>query len=188
MDNKRLLSELTTEEAEALFYKNSKLRELASEQAQESESFWLDEYLQPFQNIRGLSYNIGYPATFMTVRESAYKDFLEAADNAQAMFCLFNPETAAKLERAAARIDLYDEASAGYYDMSDKQFEKLEKWLANIIESAAAELVTRLAEELEISYTEEAAKEALEILLENIGDQYETDEVYIYETTVRKYA
>jgi hypothetical protein len=184
----RKLNELDPQELENLFAVNEKLRSIASERAQENADFWVSEYLTGFRNLRGVDYNIGYPANYMTVRNTAYKDFLDAAKEAQENFGLFEEETANRIERALARVEIYDDATYGYYDMSSANFTRLEKWMDEQVETIAAELAARLETEYEYAYTDDAARDFLEFIVDEVGDKYETDGKYLYETERRKYA
>jgi len=184
----KLLEDLTPEELQNLYRVNKKLKELAAEEATETANFWISEILGYFSNIRSIDYNIGYPGTYMQVKPQAYPAFIEACQEMTKTFCILSPETEKKITRAAARVEFYNDARNGYEAISDAKYCQLEKWIDNIVRTAAGEIANHCENELDASYTEEAARDHLEILVDNIGKDYETDGRYIYEIQRRKYA
>ena len=184
----KLLEDLTPEELQNLYSVNKKLQEMATEQATNSADYFISDILSYFSGIHGVDYNIGYPGSYMSVKPHAIPDFIRACQDMQKSYCILSDETAAKIDRAEARADFYKEARNGYETISDDKYLQLEKWIDRIISDAAGEIARSLDDEYNAAYTDEAARDNLECLIDNIGSQYETDGRYIYEIDRRKYA
>ena len=180
------LSELTTEEIRNLLSCNEWMKKQAQEYSEEGAQIVVDEVLKPFQELRGIRYNIGYPANYMDIPQEYYKEFLNACENHD--YCgIFTEETARMIERAGKRAYFFTDCLYGYEDISNENYERLEKWIDEIVHAAAIEIVAFCAAEYENAWNDEVVKESA-IMFCDCNDSYETDGKYIYETEVRMYA
>ena len=181
------LSELTPEEVKALLSVNKWLKKTAEERAQENAGFLVEEILEPFRTMSGIDYNVGYPADYFDVGYTAYKDFLYTCidhDYKELVFGDFFPQ----IERAADRAQFFENCLFDYEDISAKNYDRLETWIASIVEKAARSIVCACNLEFEWAYTDEAIEEAAAAFCEFNGEVLETDGKIFAETTCRKYA
>lgn len=183
------LIELTLDQQKALFIKNAWLKKQAENRAEEEADFWADEVLSYFRNVRGIRYSIGYcNYNYLEVDYNHYNDFLEALRDAQKDICILSDEEALILSRLENKIEFYRDCCSGYEDISDARFSHLEKWIEGNIKYLCDCIVKYISSSYDYYYSDEGAADALELLIDNIGTDYETDGIYIYELEVRKYA
>ena len=186
------LNELTNDELFNLFEKNAWLREKMCSFCEESVNDYISDYLYGFRKINGLEYSIGYNDyfTFNGYRAGVqgYEDFIYACMEVQRSYCLFSDKTETLLKRINAKLELYTEAWQGYRDISDKNYERLEKWIDKGIETLCNEILSFCKDIYDSAYDKDYQEEELLNFVEWNGSDYETDGTYIYETIHKKYA
>ena len=182
------LNELTPEEVKNLLTVNKWFRDQAQEYAQESTNIFVSDILRPFRDVRGIDYNIGYPGNYFTVSQEYYKEFLTVCEEHPEKDWIFGDILNNAIERAGNRIYFFEDCLFGYNDISEKNWEHLEKWIDGIVEKAARAIVHACNEEEAAAYTDETIEENAFCFCDTYGDQYETDGKVIYETTCRQYA
>lgn len=180
------LSELTPEEIKALLQENETFKKWAQEYAQESTDLNISYVLRPFQGLRGIDYNIGYPGDYFRVSQEHYKDFLEACQEYEVFF-MFSESTQKLINRAENRAGFFEDCLYNYIDISDKKWSCLEKWMNEVVHTATSEILQFCTAENENIFDDAFIEEEAIFFCEN-NDQYETDGRYIYEITRRKYA
>lgn len=184
------LIDLTMEEVKNLFACNSWLQDQAKDRAAEEADFFGEEVLSYFHNVRGIRYEIAgsWNRNYFDVNYCYYSDFLDALRNAQNEICILSDEEEKVLSRLEKKIDFFRDCSSGYEDISEKRYNHLEKFIDNSITFLCDCIVKYISSSYDFYNSDEGAAESLEILIDNIGADYETDGRYIYEIDVRKYA
>ena len=180
------LSELTTEEIKTLLQENKTFKEWAQEYAQESADLNISFILRPFQDVRGIDYNIGYPGDYFRVSQEYYKEFLRACQEDD-VFHMFSESTQELINRAENKSVFFEDCLYNYIDISDKKWSCLEKWMDEAVHTATNEILQFCIAENENVFNDAFIEEEAVLFCEN-NDQYETDGRYIYEITRRKYA
>ena len=174
------LNELTIEELKGLYAKNKWLQTQGEEYRDETAYFWVDEYLHDIP--KRIDYRIEAYNSYMYIAMYDYADFVEYCDAIEKDFGIFY-EYEGLIKRLLTRTDFYRDCVQGYEDISDDKFDLLNNWMTAGVEMLKDHLVECLQSEYEVDPVE-----LLDCLIENIGDDYETDGEYIYELNVRKYA
>ena len=184
------LIDLSMEEIKKLFNCNDWLKNQAHERAAEEADFFGEEVLSYFHNVRGIRYEIAgsWNRNYFEVNYNNYNDFLEALRSAQKNICILSDEEEKVLSRLEKKIDFFRDCSCGYEDISEKRYNHLEKFIDNSITFLCDCIVKYISSSYDFYNSDEGAAESLEILIDNIGADYETDGRYIYEIDVRKYA
>lgn len=121
--------ELNTEELKKVFEVNSKLQEKVFDDMFESVNFWNGEYLECWQ--RGaIDYCIGWDrGTYFICKD---KDlFIEGLEKAQHTFCFLADEYNKTIEYVKKLINRLNEF---YYDLSEKNYDRLENRIDELIE------------------------------------------------------
>ena len=186
---KQLLCDLSGQQLLDLFKKNEWLRKQASEQAQADAESLVSDYLAPFKNVRSLEYEFGCYKVFRVKYQECYSDFLDALEKCNKDFCIIcDDETQEIFNRAKEKIEFFDLFLEGYEEISDKRWNNLKNWMDNNIKALCDYLWDYIDSEYCYSFTDDAAENALECLIDNIGANYETDGTFIYEIAVRQYA
>ena len=152
------LSELTIEEVRSLLASNKWMKERAEEWAQESAEIVVSDILRPFNRMHGVDYNIGYPADRFEVGYPAYKEFLFACSEHEYKEWIFG-DMLAKIERATDRVHFFENCLYDYEDISAANYDRLEKWLSDIVEEAARAIVYACNEEYAHLYDDDARAE-----------------------------
>lgn len=190
----KLLSELTAQELDNLFEKNSFFRDQVSEYAARCVDDQLSEYLRPFFNNRAVDYNIGYPGDFFHFdiycgSYDAYYNFFAACKALTREYCIFTDSTQELLNRFYAREGFYLEAIFGNEDITDHDQERITAWIdKKVIAAACDDILTMCKAEYDLQFDDDYLRETADIYVEMYGNDYATDGEYIYETTVRRYA
>lgn len=174
------LSELTFEEVKELYKVNKWLQRQGEEYRDETAYFWCDEYLHGIPS--GVDYQISYCQSYMIVNERDFAEFIEYCNDIDRDFELFYKHRDL-LKRLTARSEVFEEIRNGYKDISDSKWDLFAEWMTDGVNTLKNHLVDVLQSEYETD-----PLEVLDCLIENIGDDYETDGEYIYELDVIKYA
>ena len=124
-----------------IFRNNEKLRSRVWSDALENESYYqVDEILSYFRHYNTgtqkryetlSDYSIDYCGAWIKANNNYLKEFFEDCKTIAETFCILDDlhNIQNKINRVIDKIDLYDDAASGYYDMSDKNFYRLEKWI-----------------------------------------------------------
>lgn len=129
----RNLTELSYKELIEVLEKNSGLYALAYDNYCESESEYINEIMQDIAKYCRIEYQYN-DINYIVVRQCDYNDFLNSV-----LYSIHSYGFIGKYEdlvnRLLSRIDIFDENIKGFGDMSDKNFNLLEKWLDTGIET-----------------------------------------------------
>lgn len=192
------MEKLTYENALEVFQNNEALRNRVYCDALENDAYYqADEILSYFRHYNEATqrryetladYSIDCCGAYVKPDYNNLKDFFEDCITVAETFGVFDDMHNIKniFNRILEKIDLFEDVNAGYYDMSDANYIKLEKW---IIDNAreAAEYIAQYAQE---AYNQFDNNDILEdyyltIWLE-YNDNFEIDENFkVYETITR---
>lgn len=185
------LKNLNNVDALEIFKNNNGLRCKVYADAIENEAYYgAGEVFSYFENYNGRSYSTlkDYEIDAWTARVKANTNhlaqFLDDCSDAQKALCVFDEKLAEKLQRVAAKIDLYEDACSGYEDMSEARFYNLEKW----IDETVAQLEKSIADYAQAYYTQFEDDDILNdyfitFWLDQYGDGLQVDETgAVYET------
>ena len=159
---KKKISELSNEELKKVFSRNSKLREAIQEDMSESAYTWVDEYTECFKNVPyyGSDYKVRYRYS-VDFSISGYGDhfnatnyeyFIAGLQVAQETFGLIEEKYLPIIERARQLIERMDEVK---YELSDANYERLEKRIDELVDELEDAVLKRLSDEYESCYDEE---------------------------------
>lgn len=182
---KRLLSELSFDELKELHNKNKFLQDAVYDLFNSCVSDDLKEIASYLKNVTGIRYDLGnIYGDYIRVFQESYKQFLEACKELEYNLCVF-PEgfSALIIDRLIAKYDFYYDCISGYEDISEKRFEKLERWFESGVENVIQQILNYVD-----SLQDYDSEYYLESFVEACGDEYATDGTYIYELEVKKYA
>lgn len=186
---KKLLKDLTQEEVLQLLNVNRKFREMVTDYATDGANLQAGEILKPFERVRGINYSLSvYGYSYFEVGMIAFKTFLNGCMEISKNYGTFNESQVVRLERALTRVDFYDDCLTGYIDISETQFDKLDTWLTGIVDDLRETIKDEVIKIYAYADNEENLQEYAEIVADHYGEEYETDQIYLYEIDVRKYA
>lgn len=192
------LKKLTTENALEVYRNNEKFKNMIFLDALDEAYYQADEILSYFRHYdhnRGRAYEvfshyeIDLNAAYIKVDTRYYEDFFQDCIKVAEVFGIFDTmhNIDHKFTRALDRLEIYNDAAAGYYDMSEKNFLQLEKWLENIV-TEAAEYIAQYAQEAYNQFLDENILEDyfLTVWMYNREDVYSVDAAgHVYETAPR---
>lgn len=177
-----------------IFKNNNGLRCKVYADAIENEAYYgageVFTYFDNYDRTNGRRYSTlkNYEIDDYTARVEANKNmlpqFINDCMDVQKALCVFDEKLAEKLQRVAAKIDLYEDACSGYEDMSEARFYNLEKW----IDETVAQLEKSIADYAQAYYTQYEDDEILNeyfitFWLDQYGDGLQVDETgAVYET------
>lgn len=185
MSEKKLLSSLTPGELENLYNANSWLKKQCEESRELDIEFELNEIADGLRAAKHLNFEIGGYSDYIRVKNGYYEEYLDTLQDMQNKFYIVGDTLQKTLDRLTEKARFYDSCCVGYEDISEKQFDLLEKWFL----SGIKELNDYILEYVyQIVNNYEYIIEELEIVIDRIGNDYETDGTFIYETEVRKYS
>lgn len=186
MEKNKLLSALSYEELKELLQQNNFLRDEIYKYAMDCIGLEISDIARYLDKVKSIRYELGNACygDYIKIHTEYYDQFLSACENLQKDYCIF-PESFNfnKFERMQAKFDFYYDCVVGYQDISDKQFELLEKWF----ESGIQEIIDMILDYVD-GLQDYSELDYLECYVDSYGGEYETDGRYIYETQVRKYA
>ena len=185
MNDKILLSELSFEDAKRLLSGNKWLQTQVYDYSMDCISYDISEIARYLDKVNYIDYSLGgVYGDYIKVNYHYYKEFIDAVRELDKDLCIF-PESFnfEKLDRIYNKLSFYDDCNCGYEDISDRQFELLEKWIESGVNDAVKAILNYI-DGLQ-DYDEDYY---LESWLDICGGDYETDKQYIYELTVKKYA
>lgn len=137
---------LTSENALDIWAKNEKLRGRVWSDALENESYYqCDEVLSYFRHYNKATqkgyetlkdYEIDYCRAWIKPNKDHLKEFFEDVLKVSEDFCILDDlqNIQKKLTRVIDKIDLYEDAATGYYEMSDKNYYRLEAWIEKTLD------------------------------------------------------
>jgi hypothetical protein len=143
------MEKLTDNNGIEIFRNNAQLRARVWEDALENDAYYqADEILSYFRHYNAATgrryetlkdYEISYCGAYVKADPKYKKEFLEDCIKCAEVFGIFDTMHNIKniFNRVIEKIDLYEDAAAGYYDMSDNNFYRLEKWIDKTIDEAA---------------------------------------------------
>ena len=134
MKKYRLLRELNQDELKRVFENNNKLQVEVIEDIEESEMFWISEYLDPIK--KSLSdWSIGFHNhNYIKIKDTRL--FLEGLELIQESFELLRGSLTEEIKKVIEKLNvLYD------MDYNNRNYHNLEDWIDNKVECLANELV-----------------------------------------------
>ena len=187
MSEKKLLSELTYEEAKELYHVNKWLGRTVTEYGYKLGNDFLSEILSSFDGVKSLRYEVGSGCggDYIRVSQEYYKDFLEAVRDCNADYGIIDDGSglSALADRMLKKADDYYAFTFGYQDISESRFDKLVAWFEAGIEKIERAIINYCSD---VSNVDEDY--ALENWLVNNGVDYATDGAKIYEIKCRVYS
>lgn len=193
-----MTKKLNYENGIEIFKNNEKLRERVWMDALENDAYYqADEILSYFRHYNEATqkryetlkdYSIDYCGAYVIANDKYYKEFLKDCIKVAEVFGIFDDMHNIRniFNRVIDKIDLYEDATTGYYDMSDTNYNRLEKWIETTI-NEACEYIAQYAQEFYTQFDDAGILEDyfLTIWLE-YNDNFQIDENgHIYETITR---
>lgn len=177
----RNLSDLTQEELKALFKVNKHLQEDVQERMLEDVSYWMGEYLAPFNNISGVEYSIScYYDYFRVKYPDSFGDFFEACQTMQKDYCILEDATMELVNRAAEKIEFFRDCYNNYEDISANRYKHLEKWVFGIVDRVTSEIIKSCQADIYACYDFDNQLNYFLDCPENFD--FETDGTHLYKT------
>ena len=161
MEKKKLLSTLNTEELKTLFSKNNHLQQVIYDYACEDANIYFDDIASIFSYT---DYRTGKKETCRSaffdsdaygryyVKINNTEEFLEACEKLQRDYEFITDGAEVLIPRLLSKVAFYEDCCCGYEDISDSQFEKLEKWMQAGLEKIKKSLEKYITDTIE-SYT-----------------------------------
>jgi len=188
---KRMISDLSTEELKDLFSKNEFLRKKCAERALIDMEFVMEDFFRYIGKVKGLDYNFGYPGNYMNFgayTADYYEDFFRACIDTQENMIVFSDYVLEKIKKAYSKAAFYQDCTYGYEEISEKRYNDLEKLMITTFETAKNSLFRAYSDIEDYYYSDAAAADELDIWADDHGSDYETDGTKIYETIYNVYA
>lgn len=169
------LNELNREELRRVFDENKALRGIVFDHAAENADFWIGEYLDCFE-YGALDYSLDVSGYYNHFRVKNFTKFLDGLENAQKTYCFLADEYNEIIKKAAALNEKYQ--NEHYYNLSDLNYERIEKRLTELIESLEAACYDVIRAEYDACYND---KYLFEYFIDGYLDEMNTDNFYVDE-------
>lgn len=195
-----MMKKLIEADALEIFRNNNELQNRVYYDALENDSYFLaDEILSYFRHYNEAlqrrydtlaDYEIDNCRAYVKVNTNYLKDFITDCLTVADIFAAFPEDLTETIKRVNKKIDLYEDAAAGYYDMSDYRFFRLKNWIHAAI-NEACQCIALYAQESYTQFDDPGILEDyfLTIWLECNNDLQVDDAGTVYETitTVKSY-
>lgn len=137
---KKNITELTNEELKIVFESNEILRQEVEDDMEDSEMYWINQYLKCFKSSLS-NWSIGfYNRNFITIKDGAEYEFLQNILEAQRSFCFIDDKFTEIIDNIITKYDRLDELryeegkQNEYNDLeaeTEEEFENIKKEVLN---------------------------------------------------------
>lgn len=178
MDNKKFLVDLNSDELEAIFENNNKIRADVYERAEEDAYYFIqNEYITYFEHYNGNARknsavfdSDAYNRIFIKINNVA--DFLEDCAACISFYGILTDDQKKLLNRLRQKSELYSECAIAYI-MSDARQERFEAWFEAGLETITDALKKIIKSEID------AASDADYLKSMFVDEAYCKDDLYI---------
>lgn len=182
-----------------VFRNNEKLRSLVFSYALEYDAYYqADEILSYFRHYKAgrryetlKDYEIDYCGAWAKPNTDYLKDFFEDCKTVSEVFGIFDTMQNIDriFDRIIAKLELYEDAAVGYYDMSEENFERLEAWIMGNANEAASYIADYAQESYEQFGDDDILEDYfLTVWLEGRDDLEVDENGNVFETNPRQIA
>ena len=154
--NIKNLSELSFDDIKTLLEKDNAFLDKVFNYRVNDADFMVADYLSYFNHYDNnvgrrfcslSNYDCSYCGTWLSVDENYYTQFLADCVELDSAYCVFSENTKKAIKRAISRVEFWNDCRIGTEDITDDNYNRLNKWINSIIDDAKEELTEFIKQE-----------------------------------------